>query len=164
MKGRSLERVVALPLLLGAGVSAVYSSTRLTLGSSESFGPGMWPFLISLALGVGSLGMLLEARGGGAGGDVDARTQGGDDVVRSDDVVADDPSPPWQLVVVGLVALLVFAFALDLLGFLVAVGAVLVFWLRFLGREGWPTSVIISVVATVALHLVFVRLLGVPLG
>ncbi|WP_418606236.1 hypothetical protein [Georgenia sp. SUBG003] len=37
------------------------------------------------------------------------------------------------------------------------------FWLRFLGREGWRTSVLVSVGVVAAFYAIFVGALGVPI-
>ena len=48
-------------------------------------------------------------------------------------------------------------------GFELAAVALLVFWLKVLGRESWRATVLVTVGCTVALHLLLIELLEAPI-
>jgi putative tricarboxylic transport membrane protein len=114
----------------------------------QRFGPAWFPGLI--AGGLGACGVLLVASS--------ARRRGPWLVV-----------PGWVrsrravLGVASVIAGLVFyIFAADRLGFYITGTLLLAFWMRVLGTS-WRWAVVIALVATVAIHLSFYKLLRIPL-
>lgn len=77
------------------------------------------------------------------------------------------PAPPEAAqgiprVGMAILALVVYALALERLGYLASTGLVMPLLLRGLGRVGWRTTLAVSVVSVVGSYVVF-RWLGVPL-
>ena len=114
----------------------------------QRFGPAWFPGLIAGGLGV--CGVLLVASGARRGG-------------------------PWFLIpawmrsrravlgVASVIAGLVFyILAADRLGFYITGSLLLTFWMRMLGTS-WRWAVVIALLATVAIHLSFYKLLRIPL-
>ena len=114
----------------------------------QRFGPAWFPGLIAGGLGV--CGVLLVASG--------ARQRGPWLVV-----------PGWvrsRRAVLGVASvvggLVFYIFAVDRLGFYITGTLLLAFWMRVLGTS-WRWAVVIALVATVAIHLAFYKLLRIPL-
>jgi putative tricarboxylic transport membrane protein len=61
-----------------------------------------------------------------------------------------------------IAGLLFYIVAADTLGFYITGAALLAFWMRILGAS-WRMAAIAAVVATVAIHLSFYKLLRIPL-
>lgn len=137
--GHWLRRLVPL-LLVAAGVSAVIGSWQLSLGELNSPGPGLWPFIVSVAVTMAAVALMLFP----------------------------DPAVPeaWTrrtaAIVAGVGSLCVFVVLFEAIGFLVPAFLMLMLWLRAFGREPWRWTVPLAVGGAVVLHVVFAGLLGVP--
>jgi putative tricarboxylic transport membrane protein len=114
----------------------------------QRFGPAWFPGVVAGGLGI--CGVLLVASGARRGGPWLVVP----DWVRSRRALAGVAS-----VVAGLVFYIVAA---DWLGFYMTGTLLLTFWMRVLGTS-WRWAVVIAVVATVAIHLAFYKLLRIPL-
>lgn len=114
----------------------------------QRFGPAWFPGLI--AAGLGACGMLLIVTG--------AR-QRGPWLTVPDWVGRSRPLLGVGSVVGGLVF---YVLAADKLGFHIVGVVLLTAWIRVLGGS-WRTAAIVSVLATVAIHLSFYKLLRIPL-
>jgi hypothetical protein len=73
------------------------------------------------------------------------------------------PAGAWRKVVAVTVGLFVCVAVVEPLGFVVAVGAYLVFLLRVVEKEPWPTSVLVAAGTVAALFALFRLWLNVPL-
>jgi putative tricarboxylic transport membrane protein len=130
----------AVPLVIGA-VAAV-ASWRLGLGSLAEPGPGLWPLTVSVAMVV--LGAVLV---------VQSRPTGDEERFGREAVI----------VGVAVVSLVGYALLFERVGFEIPTLALLVLWLKMLGRESWWATVAVSLVATAAVYLLFITALGVSL-
>ncbi|MGP3911513.1 tripartite tricarboxylate transporter TctB family protein [Nonomuraea sp. 10N515B] len=138
---RRLNLVAALvPLVIG--VVAALMSWNLGVGSLSAPGPGMWPLVVSVAMVVIAAVLMLQSR------------PRGDEERFTKDVVT---------VAIAAASLIAYAFLFELVGFEVPTIALLVLWLKGLGRESWRMTAVVSVVATAALYLLFITGLGVSL-
>ncbi|WP_156270525.1 tripartite tricarboxylate transporter TctB family protein [Kocuria sediminis] len=127
---------------LALGVFGLVVSLGLGIGSPSAPGAGLWPFVISLCMIAAAGTALLRAK-------------------QDDDVEAFDRG----ILTVGLsvVSLLVYAGLLPLIGFEIPTVLLLFFWIKVLGKEGWRSAIVVSLVATVAVYGLFVLLLAVPI-
>ena len=114
----------------------------------QRFGPAWFPGLIAAGLGI--CGGLLIFSG----------------VRRRTPLIV---LPGWmfqrkpRLGVAAVIAGLVFyVLAADALGFHITGIALLIIWTRILGAS-WRTAIIVAVIATVAIHLSFYKVLRIPL-
>jgi putative tricarboxylic transport membrane protein len=137
-----LASVGAAVVVVAVGVAGLLGSWALGLGIPRSPGPGTWPFLVSAAMVV--LGVLL---GIGSG-----RTTDAERFARSS----------WP-VLAGLATMLVFVALIGVIGFEIPSALLAFVWLRFLGGEGWRTSILTSLGIVVAFYLIFVGALAVPI-
>jgi putative tricarboxylic transport membrane protein len=135
-------QVAAALVALAIGVFGAVVSSGLGLGQLTQPGPGLWPFAISVVIVVLSAVLVFVGRNATDG---------------------ERFSKASLLTVLALVTLVLLAVLLPLTGFEIP-SLVLVFvWLRWLGKESWRSSVVISVAAVAAVHLLFVVLLQIPL-
>jgi putative tricarboxylic transport membrane protein len=114
----------------------------------QRFGPAWFPGLIAAGLGI--CGLFLVVAG---------VRQGAPRLATPDWMFRRRPS----LGVAGVLGGLVFyILAADPLGFHITGVALLAFWTRILGAS-WRVAAVVAVVATVAIHLSFYKLLRIPL-
>ncbi|WP_188195265.1 tripartite tricarboxylate transporter TctB family protein [Nonomuraea sp. SYSU D8015] len=134
--------VVAALVPLASGVVAAIMSVNLGIGTLPAPGPGMWPLIVSVAMVVAAAVLVLQSR------------PRGDEERFTKDVV---------VVAIAAASLVAYAFLFELVGFEVPTVALLVLWLKGLGRESWRLTAVVSIVATAALYLLFITALGVSL-
>lgn len=137
--GHWLRRLVPL-LLVAAGVSAVIGSWQLSLGELNSPGPGLWPFIVSVAATMAAVALMLFP----------------------DAAVPEAWTRRTAAIAGGVGSLCVFVVLFEAIGFLVPAFLMLMLWLRAFGREPWRWTVPLAVGGAVVLHVVFAGLLGVP--
>ncbi|WP_350274440.1 tripartite tricarboxylate transporter TctB family protein [Kribbella sp. HUAS MG21] len=124
------------------GVAGVIGSLALGLGRLTQPGPGLWPFVVSVAVTV--LAAVLAVVG-----------RRGTDTEKF--------SRSSVLTAVAVLSLVIFAVALPLVGFEIPSVLLAFVWLRFLGKESWVASVAISVGTVAAFYVLFVLVLQIPL-
>jgi len=112
------------------------------LGELTQPGPGLWPFAISVVIAVLSVVLLITGRG----------LQDTERFSRAS-----------LQTVIGLVTLVALAALLPLIGFEIPALLLMLVWLRWLGKESWRSSIVISICAVAAFYVLFVLLLQIPL-
>jgi hypothetical protein len=128
-------------VVAAVGTAGLVLSLGMGLGTPDKPEAGMWPFIISLVLVVMSVALLALGR-------------------KARDAEAFSRSS-WQ--VAGAFATLAgFVLALGRIGFEIPALLLTLVWLKFLGKETWRMSVLLSVVITAAFYLIFVVALRVP--
>jgi len=133
--------VTALAVVILGGV-AFLIAVRLGVGSPSAPEPGTWPAIVSAVLVV--LGLVLAAR-----------------FRYTDD--AERFTRTGLLVLAAVASMALFVAVVGTIGFEIPTAALALVWLRFLGRERWRTSIVISLGATVAFYLLFVAALDVSI-
>lgn len=124
------------------GVAGVALSVSMGIGTPERPEAGMWPLIISLVMAVLSVALLLFGR-------------------KTLDAEAFSSSS-WQ-VAAGVGTLIGFVLVIGLTGFEIPTLLLTFFWLRFLGKETWRMSALLSGIVTAAFYLIFVVALSVPI-
>lgn len=140
MRAAVQSRAGALTLVVVGALAAV-QAWSLGIGSAGDPGPGLWPFLIGLALVVVSATLLLRP-------DPDAVEPIGRDAV---------------LVAAGAASLVAYTWLFERVGFEIPTMLLLVLWLRVFGRDRWRITVAVAVGTTIAVYLLFIVGLGVSL-
>jgi hypothetical protein len=135
-----VSNLVAAAAVLAIGIAGVVGSLALGVGTPSAPGPGTWPLLASAALVVLAVVLAATARS----------THDAERFTRS----------TWQ-VVFGLLTMVVFVAVIGVIGFEIPAAVLTFVWLRFLGRESWRLSLIVSVGVVVAFYLIFVVALSV---
>lgn len=135
-----LYRANSVVVVLFASACAVYALS-LPMGSLSNPGAGMWPFIISMVMGIAALALLITERSSEDYEPLSKRT--------------------WIIVAgFGLMALFVLGFTnlgLTLPSLLSFV------WMRWMAGESWRTSIILSILFTAIYVVTFSILLGVPM-
>lgn len=140
-------------LLLALALAVFVHAGSFPPTPGQPYGPSLFPRII--ALGLGGAGLLLivgglrARRDGGVWVDLDAWARSG---------------RGWANVLAVVLALVAYILLSGLLGFLLTgfvVLASLLLWLR--GPRRLPSALAVSAAAVVVIHLIFVRLLAVPL-
>ena len=138
--GPTTNLLVALAIT-ALGIATLAGSLKLGIGTARKPDSGTWPLLVSLVLVVLGTALALLSR----------RFQDAERFTRSS-----------LLVVVGLATMVAFVAVIEVIGFEIPAALLTFVWLRFLGREGRRTSVVISLATVVAFYLIFVAALRVP--
>ncbi len=73
------------------------------------------------------------------------------------------PHRTWFRPLLGVAILILFALAVDWLGFLITTFIFLVIWMGVIERIRWTTILTVSIGTTAALYLIFALFLDVPL-
>lgn len=130
--------------LVGAaiGIGGAVLSFGYGLGTLREPGPGLWPFVVSVLIAALSVILLVVGRG----------------LTDSEAFTRSSVLP-----VVGIVTFVAFGLMLPLTGFEIPALLLCVIWLRFLGRESWRNTVVISLVTVTAFYLLFLYGLSIPL-
>jgi putative tricarboxylic transport membrane protein len=136
------QNLIAALVPLAVGVLAAVLSWQLGLGDLADPGPGLWPLIVSVAMVV--LAAVLAARPAPTG---EEERFGRESII----------------VAVAVVSLLGYALLFEQVGFEIPTAALLVLWLKVLGRESWMVTVAVSLGATAALYLLFITGLDVSL-
>lgn len=136
---RSAHHLVSGAVPLALGLFATWASLQLDTGTLTAPGPGIWPLIISVALVVTSVLLLL--------------------LPESEKEEFTRRSVP---IAVAMVALAAFVVLFQLFGFVLPAALLLLIWLRFLSRETWRSSILVTFVAVASLYVIFAFLLGVP--
>jgi putative tricarboxylic transport membrane protein len=115
-------------------------SMRLPLGSFRDPGPGFLPLLVGIILGVLSMICFGQAR-----------------VSKSSEIVASwYPRERWKNLIWVLMALLIYAAVLNVLGFLISTFLLLIFLFRFsIEPRTWAWAVGGSAIASASCYAVF---------
>jgi putative tricarboxylic transport membrane protein len=127
-------------LWMALGAALAIGSTQLGLGTLHKPGPGFMPFLTGILLG--SLGLLLAVshvgkRSGAKGGEEVSLRQF------------------WGKGACAMAASFLYAFSLDLLGFIVATFLLFLSLFKIMGSRKWFTPVLISFLAVSVSYLIF---------
>jgi putative tricarboxylic transport membrane protein len=133
------SRIAPLVLLL-LGASAAVGSWQLSLGDLAHPRPGLWPFLVSVAVLVPAV-IMLVAPGSSLPDPWTART---------------------AAVAGGVGSLGLFIVLFEAVGFLIPATLMLALWLKVFGRETWRLTVPLAIAGATVLYLLFAELLGVP--
>jgi len=136
------QNLIAAGVLLLIGVAAAVMSASLGVGSLAEPEPGMWPLIVSVVLVAFSVVLLLQS---GQKGDEQAFGRGS------------------LIVVVAVVSLIAYAALFENIGFEVPTVAILMLWIKGLGRQSWITSLSVSFGSCAVIYAVFISALGVPL-
>lgn len=137
-----IANVASAIVVIIIGVAGTIGSLGMGLGSPAKPEPGLWPFMISVLLIVLGVALTLFGR---------------------NILDAEKFSRSSLQVAAGLVSLIVFTLLIGRIGFEIPALLLNVVWLRFLGRETWRMTALLSVAITVAFYLLFVSALNVPI-
>jgi hypothetical protein len=137
-----LANVASALVVAAVGTGAIIGAVKMGLGTPADPQPGMWPLLIGIVLVALAAALALFGR---------------------NTLDAQKFSRSSLQVIAGLATLIGFAALIGTIGFELPALVLTLIWLRFLGKETWRMSVLLSVVITVCFYLLFVLALNVPI-
>jgi putative tricarboxylic transport membrane protein len=137
-----VSNVVTALAVLAIGVAALVGSDALGLGTAAAPAAGTWPLLVAIVTVLIGVGMLAAAR----------YTHDAERFTRAS-----------LLVLAGLATMVVFVVLLPVIGFEIPAALLCFVWLRFLGRESWRLSLLLTLGLVAAFYAIFVGALSVPI-
>jgi putative tricarboxylic transport membrane protein len=140
--GGPAYQVVAATVALLVGVAGAVLAYGYGLGSLREPGPGLWPFMVSVAVAVLSTALLLVGRG----------------LTDAEALTRSSLQPA-----VGVATLLAVGLLMPVVGFEIPALALCIVWLRFLGGETWRSAIVVGALTTAGFYLLFLYGLQVPL-
>ena len=135
----------AAAVLLVFGLIALEEARKLRFGSIAKPGPGFFPVVLAAAFSLVCVALLVNA------------------MRKRDADAASGRRLVWPQIVATMAALFVYALVLELLGFVAATFALLLFFFKALERQRWVTAVAGSLVTALVTYLVFKVWLNVQL-
>lgn len=137
-----LANLAAAIVVVLLGIGALVLALSMGMGTPANPEPGMWPAILSVVLIIFGLVLGLVGRQGHS---------------------AEKFTSSSLQVVAGCLTLFGFVAAISAIGFEIPALLLTFVWLRFLGKETWKSSTILSIVIVLAFYLIFVLALGVPI-
>ena len=145
MRKNDLYSSIALCL---TGLAFIYGGLRLGFGSLSTPGPGFMPILVGGALS--SLSIVLVALTLIAGPSQE-RTSFWQEKTS------------WRKVLFVLLSLIFYLLFLNPIGYIITTSLFLIYLLKFIGKKGWRSSVLVGLVASAVSYFVFKVVLEVRL-
>lgn len=137
-----LANVISAVVVGVIGLGGIAGSLALGLGTPAEPGSGMWPFSLSIAVVSLAAALTLFARR----------------ITDSEKFTHHS----WA-VVGGTASLVGLVLLVPVIGFEIPSLLLTFIWLRFLGKETWRLSTLLSFIVVAAFYVTFIVLLGVPL-
>lgn len=143
MMGDARKSVYSSLLFLLFSVYISIESYRLGLGTSRTPGPGIFPFIAGVALGVVSLSLLFGT----------LLTEPLKKMVAEH---GEDSEPMnWQNIFLTLAAMLVYVAIFSWLGFVLSTFLIMIFLVWAVGGARWHVSLVTALSITIASYLLF---------
>jgi hypothetical protein len=140
--GGPVYQLVSSLVVLVFGVVAAVLAYGYGLGSLRRPGPGLWPFVVSIAIAVLAVILLVVGR------------------TLAD---AEKFTRASYLVLAGAATFVGLGLLLPTIGFEIPAVLLGIVWLRFLGGETWRSTIVISICTTAGFYLLFLYALRIPL-
>ena len=139
------ERFVALGTTCAGIAIMVYAWRILTLGDFTVPDAGLLPFLAGTGLTVLSAIWALTTLG------------------KAPAAVAPPGSRRWKRPLLALLLMVLYAWAIDALGYISSTLVFTAAWQQIIERERWLKTVLIAAIGTAAMYVLFVYLLKLPI-
>ncbi len=140
---KAAERYVALAMAVCGVATMVYAWRTLKLGAINMPDAGFLPFLAGAALSLLSVVWAIQSW------------------------KAQDPpgagTREWRRPMVSLVLMLLYAWAIEAVGYITSTLAFMAAWQQIVERERWGKTILISVIGTAAMYALFAHFLRVPI-
>lgn len=138
------------------GIVTIVLARQLPYDAEYGPGPGFLPFWLGVTLVILSVFLLREALRSPAKQDAAGDTSGPAAFLE----VAPGAMAPWLIFLASAVIIAVF---FEQLGFALATGLFMLVTMRWVARQGWPATILLTVITPLVLYLGFAKLLLVPL-
>jgi drug/metabolite transporter (DMT)-like permease len=118
-----------------------WGAFSLSYGHIHNPGPGFYPLWLGIILGAMAMGLILKA----------TWQKGGAKVLR--DILAEKVR--WEKVLFVLMALILYGFLMNFLGYLIVTFLLMAFLLRFIEPHPWKSVIGWTLIGSVGSYLVF---------
>jgi putative tricarboxylic transport membrane protein len=132
-------QIISAGFLLFFGAIICWEARKLDMGRIVKPGPGFFPFWLGLALIFVGVAIIIQLRRAKAG----EKTQGLWKELR------------WDKIIYILVALLLYAFLLEFLGYLIATFLLMVFLFRAVEKQKWSVVIFGSIISSLITYALF---------
>jgi putative tricarboxylic transport membrane protein len=140
------ERITAIILAGGGVVIMYYAWNTLKIGSIHVPDAGFLPFLCGAALVILGIVWTLTLQG-----------------TKSRDDEGPAEKRLWQRPVLSVVLMVIYAWAIEALGYVTSTLVFMVVWQKLIEHERWVKTALVSLFGTLAMYLLFVYFLKVPI-
>jgi putative tricarboxylic transport membrane protein len=118
-----------------------WESSRMPYGSIHNPGAGLFPFWLGVILGGMSIGLIMKT------------TLEKDRGKRMRDLLSEKIR--WGKILALLIALVLYGYGMDLLGFLIITFLFMAFLLRFIDPQSWKSVIIWALGGSIGCYLIF---------
>jgi putative tricarboxylic transport membrane protein len=137
------ERIAAVIVVIGGLAVACYAYAVLKLGSIFQPDAGFLPFLAGIGMVVLGICWFVASLG-------------------SEDVEVSSEKGRWGRPALAIGMMVVYAWAFEAVGYVTSTLLFMAAWQQLVERERWLKTILITVLATLAMYLLFNRFLKVP--
>jgi putative tricarboxylic transport membrane protein len=134
-----LDKIGSVVCLVIAGI-ALWQSVKVPMGSIRQPGPGFLPFWVGVILALLSVALWFQASFRKPAAEPVRFLSG---------------EGKWTYVAAAGIALLIYTFLLEPLGFIISTFLLLIFLFRVIGKQKWWLGVTGSILVTFFTHLIF---------
>jgi putative tricarboxylic transport membrane protein len=127
--------------LLLLAVAMIWAALGLPLGDLHKPGPGFFPFWLGVIMGAMSIGLIVQT------------TLAKRSALTIRDILEEDVR--WRKVLLVLAALILYAFLMDTIGFLIVTFLLMVALLRFIEPQPWKAVFGWALAGSVGSYLIF---------
>jgi hypothetical protein len=135
------HQIVSAAFLLGVGIFFASRARNLDVGRIVQPGPGFFPFWLGVSLILLSLALIIRGFRAKAGTSPVAQSLW--------------KGILWKKVILTLGALLIYAFLLESLGYVLATFLLMFFLFRAIEPQRWPVVILGSIVTSLVTYVVF---------
>jgi putative tricarboxylic transport membrane protein len=143
---KKYERITAIILAGGGVVIMVYAWNTLKTGSIHVPDAGFLPFLCGAALVILGIVWTLILQW-----------------TKEREGVRPAEKRLWQRPVLSLVLMVIYAWAIETLGYITSTLVFMVVWQKLIEHEKWVKTALVSLLGTLAMYVLFVYFLKVPI-
>jgi putative tricarboxylic transport membrane protein len=133
--------------LIGLGFS--WGGVKLGIGPVNNPGPGFFPLVIGGVLSLLSITLFIRTLWA--------------DIGRESKITFWKEKRSWEKVLFSLLALIFYLIFLNYLGYLLTTFLFIIYLLKFIGKKGWLTSVLMAILIAASSYALFQMGLGVSL-
>lgn len=142
----------------GFGIFVLYQSLQLTVWSGSEPGPGFFPVLTGFLITGFSLSILIKFI-------IPNKTPANKMVSAddADDEEEDNGEVNYSRVCAYIILMLLYGLFLEKVGWLIITAAFLLLILKYVEKQSWKKSIILTISSLAAIYLVFVYFLSIQL-
>lgn len=139
-KAGPIANLAACIVAIAVALAGAVMSINLDLGTPQTPKAGMWPFIVSVVIGVMAIVQMIIGRRGGQDGERFSKFS-------------------WYALI-GFATLILLVILMPVIGFEIPSLLLCFVWMRWLGDETWRSATVYSILVVVTFYLIFIVVLG----